>query len=652
MPRSAHLAGGRRAQARGRRARAALAAALFLSGGLAACSGSSSPDDTLGDFLTGWRMGNLDKVGFVTAAGSKIAAADVVDQLQSLAGDLAKSPLVLTEDGHAKVTGDIAAGTVKLDWTLPGGTPWSYRSAVRMTKRDSDGWKVIWEPAIVHSELTIGDRLALRHVAAERGSILDAAGQPLVRDTPVVTIGVTPQKITDLAALTKSLGAAFKKVKVDVHLSGLKARIDRSDPGAFLDLITLRRTDYDKIRDDVRPLKGTVFQEGVRQLAPSRQFARALLGTVDPATKEDIDANPETIAAGDSVGHGGLQQRYDTQLRGTPGMSVVIARKSPDNTTVEDDQLFSTKPVAGTPVKTTLDVTTQNAADAAVAAETQPSALVAIKISDSSVLAVSNGPDGGGVDTALSGQVPPGSTFKMVSALGLLTKKQVTPDTIVDCPKTKTVDGHEFKNAAGEALGRVPFHTDFAKSCNTAFINLAPKLGADGLASAATSVGLGGQWDLGTEAFTGKVSSGNSPTELAAATFGQGTTVVSPIAMAGATAAVQRGKFQQPKLVTDPAPRQPAADGAALDATAVESVRTMMREVVTDGTGTGLRDVPGKPVFGKTGTAEFNNGSDATHAWFVGWQDDIAFAVLVQKGGAGAEAAVPIVDRFLTALNK
>jgi len=53
-------------------------------------------------------MGNLDKVGFVTAAGSKIAAADVVDQLQALAGDLAKSPLVLAEEGDAKATGDIA----------------------------------------------------------------------------------------------------------------------------------------------------------------------------------------------------------------------------------------------------------------------------------------------------------------------------------------------------------------------------------------------------------------------------------------------------------------------------------------------------------------------------------------------------------------
>ena len=78
----------------------------------------------------------------------------------------------------------------------------------------------------------------------------------------------------------------------------------------------------------------------------------------------------------------------------------------------------------------------------------------------------------------------------------------------------------------------------------------------------------------------------------------------------------------------------------------------MMREVVTSGTGTGLRRVPGGPVYGKTGTAEFDTGSTDTHAWFVGWQGDIAFAVLVQKGGLGAHAAVPVIDDFLTALSK
>jgi cell division protein FtsI/penicillin-binding protein 2 len=78
----------------------------------------------------------------------------------------------------------------------------------------------------------------------------------------------------------------------------------------------------------------------------------------------------------------------------------------------------------------------------------------------------------------------------------------------------------------------------------------------------------------------------------------------------------------------------------------------MMREVVTRGTGSDLRRAPGGPVFGKTGTAEFENGSKETHAWFVGWQGDIAFAVMVQKGGAGADTAVPIVSRFLAALHK
>jgi cell division protein FtsI/penicillin-binding protein 2 len=642
MRRSAHFA-------RGRRSCVALVA-LLLTGAVAGCSSGDGPEDTLADFLTGWRAGNLDKVGFVTADGSRIAATAVVDQLQALSGDLAKSPLVLTAQGKPKVTGDIASGSVKLDWTLPGGTPWSYQSTVRLTKRDTDGWRVVWEPAIVQNELTTGDRLGLRRVPAARAGILDATGKPIVQKQPVVTVGLYPEAVADLNGLLRVLGAALKKVDVDIDVKDVRTRVAKADPRSVVDVVTLRRSDYEKIRDDIRPLAGTRFVDGERQLAPSRRFARALLGTVDPATKEDIDADPDTIAAGDDVGHGGLQQRYDTQLRGTSGTSVVITRRSPDDNTVEDSQLFATRPESGRPVKTTLDVRAQNAADAAVASEQQPSALVALRISDSSVLAVANGPDGGGVDTALAGRVPPGSTFKMVSALGLLTRKQVTPDTIVECPRTRTVDGREFKNAEGEVLGRVPFHTDFAQSCNTAFVGLAPKLGAEGLTGAAAAVGLGGQWDLGIESFSGKVSSAGSPTELAAATFGQGATMVSPLAIAAATAAVARGRFQQPKLVLDPAPAHPAADGAPLDAAAATAVRDMMREVVTRGTGTGLRNVPGQPVFGKTGTAEFDDRSDATHAWFVGWQGDIAFAVMVEEGGAGAEAAVPIVRRFLTAL--
>jgi cell division protein FtsI/penicillin-binding protein 2 len=65
-----------------------------------------------------------------------------------------------------------------------------------------------------------------------------------------------------------------------------------------------------------------------------------------------------------------------------------------------------------------------------------------------------------------------------------------------------------------------------------------------------------------------------------------------------------------------------------------------------------LRKVPGQPVYGKTGTAEFQTGSADTHSWFIGYQGDIAFAVMIQKGGAGSEAAVPAASRFLTTLNR
>nr|WP_067505593.1 penicillin-binding transpeptidase domain-containing protein [Actinoplanes sp. TFC3] len=630
---------------------AATLTGLILAGsGLSACSGSDGPDDTVDAFLEGWRTANLSKVGFVTAAGSKISAEDVYKQLRELSGDLAKSTVLLATAGEAKENGENASEPIKLDWTLPGGASWSYQSTVRLTKHNTDGWKVVWEPAIVHSELTDGDKLGLRRKAADRGDLLDAAGKPLVTPRAVVTIGISPERIEDKGKLLKELQSALKTVDVTINQEDLDTRLKGSDPTAFVEVVTLRRPDYDKIRDKVRNLPGTVFQEANRDLAPTRMFARALLGTVDQATRDDINANPDNLAQGDMVGHGGLQQRYDGDLRGVPGQAVVIARRTPDDK-VEDSQVYSVEPVAGKPVKTSIDVDTQIAADTAVAAEKNPSALVAVKISDSSVLAVSNGPDGGTVDTALTGQVPPGSTFKMVSALGLLDKNAVTLDGKVDCPATKKVSGREFKNSHDMELGSVPFRTDFAKSCNTAFVNLAPKLGADGLRAAATSVGIGAGWDLGMDSFSGKVSPAASDTELAAATFGQGATAVSPIAMASATAAVARGQFKQPRLVLEPAPKI-APDGAKLADTSIKPLQTMMREVVTKGTAEALKNVNGGPVSGKTGTAEFQDGSDETHSWFIGWQGDVAFAVMVQKGGLGSEAAVPVVNRFLTALNK
>jgi cell division protein FtsI/penicillin-binding protein 2 len=149
----------------------------------------------------------------------------------------------------------------------------------------------------------------------------------------------------------------------------------------------------------------------------------------------------------------------------------------------------------------------------------------------------------------------------------------------------------------------------------------------------------------------GSVPDTDDPVGHAAAVIGQGKVLASPLAVAGASAAVAGGKWVAPRLVTDPAPEAAAVEQEQLDPAAVASLKEMMRSVVTGGTGTVLRNTPGGPVSGKTGTAEF--GSDdppKTHAWFTGFQGDVAFAVIVEDGGFGAEAAAPIAGDFLARL--
>ncbi|WP_433354391.1 penicillin-binding transpeptidase domain-containing protein [Micromonospora saelicesensis] len=637
-----------------RRLAAAVTTALLAAGVLVGCSGDDGPQRTVDAFLAGWRSGDLQAVGLIDPLGSKLPSADVAREIKDLSGELAATPPKLTRRGEPKITKDIATTTVQVEWALPGQTRWAYDREVRLAHGDDDQWQVIWEPKVVHEQLTKGDRLALRRDPGARAAVLDNAGKPLVTPRPVVRVGVQPNAVTDLKKLVKDLDAAFKAIRPalvpGVDLADLPDRVAKAEPGAFVEVVSLREEAYRQIKPRIYDLPGTKFISDKIDLAPTREFARALLGSVDQAQADDLAAHPDRYVVGDLVGHGGLQGRYDERLRGGPGLTVVVERPAEGGKLEPTGaELFRREPQPGQALKTTLDVAVQNAADGALRAEPRRSALVAIRISDGAVLAAANGPGPAGENLAFDAQVPPGSTFKMVSTLGLLDRGAVTLDGPVDCKKTFTVDGRSFKNSDNFELGSVPFRTDFAKSCNTAFAALAPKLGGDGLAAAGRSLGLEGQWDLGTDAFTGRVSTGGSLAEQAAASFGQGTTLVSPLAMAGATAAVARGRFEQPKLLIDPAPAKPAPAGEQLKPESVKALRTMMREVVTAGTGSALKDVPGE-VYGKTGTAEYDDNPAHTHAWFVGWRGDVAFAVFVEKGGASTASAVPMAERFLRAL--
>jgi cell division protein FtsI/penicillin-binding protein 2 len=629
-----------------RRSLAAAVATLGLLTCLSACSSDSGPASVLRSFLAGWPTDKVDGVGFVDASGNPVEPSVVSTEMKSLAGDLDLSKIRVSPSGDPNVQGTDATADVNVQWTVAGNVVWSYTTSVRF-KGGQDTWRVVWSPATLNPQLVTGDKLAVRSVGAKRGQIVDGAGAPIVQERPVVIVGIEPKLVRNQASLLAALNAAFKSAKVSVDLSGVPAQLAAAKPDAFVEVVTLRREVYDSISAQIHDLDGTVFRESTLQLAPSHDFARALLGTVGDVTKEQMDAHPGAYVIGDQVGQSGLEAQYDGLLRGSKGVQVVITGRGTQEQPQADVQLFSVAPQAGHALSTTLDQRAQNAADAALAGQKNPSALVAIRVSDGHILAVANGPDGGGANLAFTAAVPPGSTFKMVTALAAITEGKANVNTIVPCPKGYTVNGRTFTNSGGFELGDVPLH-------------LGTQLSPTGLQDAAAQVGIGTNWNPGTECFTGSVQANAAPVDAAAAAFGQGQTLVSPIALGGAVAAVARGSWKQPVLFTalpagapapspGPSSRPVSPDGTSIDANATAALHTMMREVVTGGTATGLAGVPGGPVMAKTGTAEYDNNPAHTHIWTIGWQGDIAFAVFVQNGGVSS-GAVAIAANFLKGL--
>jgi len=150
---------------------------------------------------------------------------------------------------------------------------------------------------------------------------------------------------------------------------------------------------------------------------------------------------------------------------------------------------------------------------------------------------------------------------------------------------------------------------------------------------------------LGIPATLGRFATPRAPVDLAAAAFGQGKDLVNPLSQASVVAAIEDGTWRPPQLVTSPAPRQPVRPHA-VPATVLDALRPMMHAVVTIGTAAWVGFPPG--VYGKTGTAQYGSGPNPpSHGWFIGYRGDLAFAVLVEGGGTGADSAGPIANAFL-----
>ncbi|HEX7105851.1 MAG TPA: penicillin-binding transpeptidase domain-containing protein [Acidothermaceae bacterium] len=593
-------------------------------------------------FAAAWSKGDFSGVDF---AGD-VTPAQVKSEFDTLTKNLRSSAVAVSTGKIEPVAGDDNADRAALGvtWTLPGGQTWSYDTAVELDQVGGE-WRVNWLPSVVLPSLDPGDTLRYSKVEAKRATILDGAGQPLIVNRPVVDIGIQPSKAGDLEAAAKQIAGI-----VHVDEASLAARLKAAAPDQFVEVITLRDPDFAPVAAAVGAVPGVVLHHLELPLSPTHDFARALLGTVGPVTKEIVDNSKGRYVAGDVGGLSGLEKEFDTTLGGTPGYRIDIVHPSSGGSAPLPTTVASRPAVDGQPLRTTLDQRVQLAADRALASvPDRPTALVAVRVSTGQVVAVANGPNGGGFDTALLGQVPPGSAFKIVTTAALL-QGGLDVNAPVPCKPVEVVGGKSFHNYEGEALGNPPFKTDFAQSCNTAFVSLSGKVGGSTLPDTARALGIGACWTLGTAAYRGAVPTPKSDVDLAATAFGQGATLVSPVSLAVAAATVARGSFLPPQLVEGAAPgcAGSAAPAAIIAPSVFEQLRALMRLVVTSGTATVLASAPGGPVMAKTGTAEFGPANPPqTHAWLIGFQGDIAFAVYVETGKSGGTVAAPVALKFL-----
>jgi hypothetical protein len=471
-----------------------------------------------------------------------------------------------------------------------------------------------------------GAQLGMRHLNLVLGQVTQDGGTAQARYTASVTIAT---------------GRVWKyQGQLQLAAQGRKWWVSWSPSDIFPGLQAGQRFVLDSVwgpRAPVLAADGTVLSSP-RTIAQSPSL-QLVTGNVVRATAAEAKKLGVPYQAGDPIGQGGVQEAYQQQLAGKPAVTIRIQGPG------------SSRAVAhlpggpGTQVRTSINMHDQLAASAAVraATTTRPVDVVALQPSTGRVLAVIERP--GGFDRALQGVFPPGSTFKVVTA-SALSGTGLRPASSVQCPAQVNVGGRVFHNFDNEHLGAVSLQTAFAVSCNSTFITLATqRLNGAALASTAALFGFNSQPSLGIPATLGRFTTPHTQLDLAADAFGQGTDLVNPLSEASMAGAVEDGTWRPPQLVLSPVPKQ-SAQPQQLGSTVLATLRPMMRAVVTTGTAANVGFQAG--VFGKTGTAEFGTSrTPRSHAWFVGYRGDLAFAVLVEGGGVGADASAPIANAFL-----
>ncbi len=269
------------------------------------------------------------------------------------------------------------------------------------------------------------------------------------------------------------------------------------------------------------------------------------------------------------------------------------------------------------------------------------------------------------INRATQGLYPPGSTFKILTALEYIRENPNYKKYDYNCDGSDTFQGVKIKCYNNKKHGEETLKKSFAKSCNVSFANIGMKLDIKSFRQLCETFLFNKKLptDLIYNQSSFELTANSNRSEIPQTAIGQGNTQISPFHNALITAVIANGGTLMNPYVVDRVEttdgnivkkHMPTTYGTILSSEEAKIIKSFMKEVVEDGSATALKGLS-YSVAGKTGSAEFDSNNNS-HAWFVGFapvsQPKIVVSIIVEGAGTGSEYAVPIAKKIFDAYLK
>jgi len=557
----------------------------------------------------------------------------------------------------------------------------------------------LWQLQVLEGDryyqLSTQNHLRIRPVEAPRGLILDRNGEVLVENKAAFDVLVTPEDIPDVERASVVIGEILGMDPEEVQ-----QRIQEAAKTSPYQPFILRKAIEERtlvaIEERKLELPGVSIRIRPVRSYPAGGVAANLLGYVREVSRAQLAREEfQDLRPGASIGQAGIERLYDTFIRGVDGGEQVEV----DALGRAVRFLGRLEPRSGYSIYLTIDKRIQEAAEKAL--EGRSGSVVAMNPKTGEVLALVSRPSFDPnifaqrlslmewqqlimdpkhpfQNRPLQASYPPGSVFKLVTAIAALEKGVITPETKFTCPGYFILGNHRFDCWKKGGHGTLNLYQAIAKSCNVYFYNVALRTGPEAIIKVAREFGLGQPLGLGLEdeatGFLPTLERGQSwyPGNTVMLGIGQGMVAVTPFQLLGLVSGIANGgTIYRPAFVKQVISlegrvveefKPQVLRKVNIDPEVLAIVRRGMWGVVNDGGTGGLAKLPGIEVAGKTGTAQIIRKMKGApkdlkdHAWFVAFApyDDptIALVVNVEHGGMGGQVAAPIGRAILEAAFK